>query len=253
MSRQVPLSGMIKRVTAAELYKIFAQFKYRLIPFGMALVPIILLLLNQRSNSLIRFSPENLPYTLLSIAATILLPLVACMLAADLFAGERERGELKISLTRPVSRTALAIGKITAILTYLAGLLVILMVLSLVVTIVSGVAIGQLNGLHIVGAYLLTLLPLAAVSAAAALASTLARSATSGFVLGIVLLVVLNGLALAFPSISSVFFTEYAGLYKNIVGAEVSWTPLLIGVGLLLGSMTVLTTTQLLVFDAKEV
>ncbi|MEJ8303221.1 ABC transporter permease [Saccharibacillus sacchari] len=247
------LGGMIRRTAEVELYKILAQFKYRAVPVLVAFVPLAMLWLNGNTGSFIRFSPDNLPYTLLSLAASIILPLVACMLAADLFAGERERGELKIPLTRPVSRPALAIGKITAMLLYQAGLLAILLVLSLTAALLSGASLGDLNLLIILGAYIVTLLPIAAISTAAAFASTLARSATSGFLLGIILLVAFNGLGLVFPTIAPMLLTEYAALYKSIIGSEIATGQLAIGAGILIGSATVLTTAQILVFDRKEV
>ncbi|WP_084778283.1 ABC transporter permease [Saccharibacillus sacchari] len=247
------LSGMIRRTAEVELYKILAQFKYRAVPVLVAIVPLVMLLLNGNAGSLIRFSPENLPYTLLSLAASVILPLVACMLAADLFAGERERGELKIPLTRPVSRPALAIGKVSAMLVYQAGLLAILLILSLTAALLSGASLGDLNLFTILGAYIVTLLPIAAISTVAAFASTLARSATSGFLLGIVLLVALNGLALAFPAISPMFLTEYAALYKSIIGSEIAFGQLAMGAGILIGSATILSTAQILLFDRKEV
>lgn len=246
-------SGMIRRTAEVELYKILAQFKYRTVPVLVAIVPLVMLLLNGNAGSLIRFSPENLPYTLLSLAASVILPLAACMLAADLFAGERERGELKIPLTRPVSRAALAIGKVSAMLLYQAGLLAILLILSLTAALLSGASLGDLNLLTVLGAYIVTLLPVAAISTVAAFASTLARSATSGFLLGIVLLVALNGLGLAFPAISPMLLTEYAALYKSIIGSEIAFGQLAMGVGILIGSATVLTTAQILLFDGKEV
>lgn len=247
------VGAMIGRTTEVELRKMLAQFKYRALPVLIALVPLAVLLLNRTSNSFIRFSPDNLPYTLLSLAAYILLPLAACMTAADLFAGERERGELKIPLTRPVSRPALAIGKIAAIGIYQAGLLAVLLVMSLAAAFLSGASLGGIGLPAVLGAYALTLLPAAAIGAAAALASTLARSATSGFLLGIVLLALLNGLGLAFPAVSPVLLTEYVTLYKTVIGSEIAWSQLALGAGILAGSATVLTTMQILLFDSREV
>lgn len=247
------VGAMIGRTTEVELRKMLAQFKYRALPVLIALVPLAVLLLNRTSNSLIRFSPDNLPYTMLSLAAYILLPLAACMAAADLFAGERERGELKIPLTRPVSRPALAIGKIAAIGLYQAGLLAVLLVMSLTAAFLSGASPGGTGLPAVLGAYALTLLPAAAIGAAAALASTLARSATSGFLLGIVLLALLNGLGLAFPAISPVLLTEYVTLYKTVIGSEIAWSQLALGAGILAGCATVLTTMQILLFDSREI
>ncbi|OWA33303.1 hypothetical protein B9G55_21730 [Saccharibacillus sp. O16] len=247
------MGNMIGRVAEVELRKMMAQFKYRALPIFIALVPLAVLLLNRASNSFIRFSPDHLPYTLLSLAAYILLPLAACMMAADLFAGERERGELKIPLTRPVSRPALAIGKIAAMLVYQAGLLAALLVMSLAAALLSGASLGGIGIPAMLGAYVLTLLPAAAISAAAAFASTLARSATSGFLLGLVLLALLNGLGLAFPAASPVLLTEYVTLYKTVIGSEIVWSQLMLGAGILAGCATVLTTAQILIFDSREV
>ncbi|GGO05382.1 ABC transporter permease [Saccharibacillus kuerlensis] len=243
---------MVARTTEVELRKIIAQFKYRAVPVLVALLPLIVLLTN-RSGGVIRFSPENLPYTLLSLAAYVLLPLTACMLAADLFAGERERGELKIPLTRPVSRPALAVGKIAAILIYQVGLLALLLVLSLAAALLSGAGLGDLSLLTVLGAYAVTLLPAAAISAAAAFASTLARSATSGFLLGVLLLLVLNGAGLLFPAAAPMLLTEYTVLYKTVIGSEIAYAQLAMGVGILLGCGTVLTTAQILLFDRREI
>ncbi|MDO3410273.1 ABC transporter permease [Saccharibacillus sp. CPCC 101409] len=246
-------AAMIGRAAEVELRKILAQFKYRALPVPVALAPLIVLLLNRLPGSMIRFSPANLPFTLLSLAAYVLLPLAACMLAADLFAGERERGELKIPLTRPVSRPALALGKLAAIVAYQAGLLAVLLALSLAAGALSGAGSGGLDLPAVLAAYALTLLPAAAFGAAAIFASTLARSATSGFLLGVLLLAALGGIGLLFPAVSSAMPTEYATLYKSVIGSEVAYGQLLTGAGILLGFGTVLTTAQILLFDAREV
>lgn len=247
------LSAMIGRAAEVELRKILAQFKYRALPVLIALVPLAVLLLNGAEGGVVRFSSVNLPYTLLSLAAYVLLPLVACMLAADLFAGERERGELKIPLTRPVSRPALAVGKITAMLAYQGGLLLLLLVLSLVTVFFSGAGLGDLNLPGIIGAYVLTLLPAAAISAGAAFASTLARSATSGFVLGAVLIAAMNVTGLLFPAVAPILPTEYMALYKTLIGSGIAYAQLGLGAGILIGCMTILTAAQILLFDRKEV
>ncbi|WP_172195310.1 ABC transporter permease [Saccharibacillus qingshengii] len=246
-------SAMIGRSIEVELRKILAQFKYRALPVLIALAPLALLLLNRMEGGIVRFSAENLPFTLLSLAAYILLPLAACMLAADLFAGERERGELKIPLTRPVSRMALAVGKIGAIVLYQAGMLGILLVLSLAAAVLSGAGIGELNLPGILGAYALTLLPAAVMTALAALASTLARSATSGFMLGVALIAVMIGAGLLFPAAAPLLAADYMTLYKTIIGSQIAYVQLGLGAGILLGWGAILTAAQLLVFDGKEV
>ncbi|CAM3531326.1 MULTISPECIES: ABC transporter permease [Saccharibacillus] len=245
--------AMIARSAEVELGKIAAQFKYRALPLLMALAPLALLLLNRTEGSFIRFSPENLPFTLLSLAAYVLLPLVACMLAADLFAGERERGELKIPLTRPVSRSALALGKIGAMLAYQAGLLLLLLVLSLAAALLSGAGLSDLNVPGIVGAYVLTLLPAAVLTALAAFASTLARSATLGFMLGVALIAVMNGAGLLFPSAAPLLAADYVTLYKTVIGSGIAYAQLGLGAGILLGWGAIFTAAQLLVFDGQEV
>src|SRR4051794_15094859 len=103
---------MIYLCIETEFLKIISQKKYRLIMFITGLLPIAFAMIQKLPNSVVQFSMGNFPYTILSIASYFLIPLLTFMLASDLFAGEHERNELKILLTKPVSRIFISFGKL---------------------------------------------------------------------------------------------------------------------------------------------
>jgi ABC-2 type transport system permease protein len=242
---------MIYRCTEIEFLKISAQKKYRVMIALTVLLPIAIGLLHFFPNSVIQFSMGNFPYTMLSVAIYFLIPLVAFMMASDLFAGEQERGELKIMLTKPVNRMAIAIGKFCAMLVYISVILAILLILSSIISIATA-GFGASNLFSIVIAYCLTLVPAMVISAMATLIATLTHTSTASFSICLLSFLGINFLGLAFSGIAPALFTNYLTIYKMVIGSSIPIIQLLFGIGILIGYGLIFMSIQINVFEKKE-
>lgn len=89
--------GVIFRCIEIEIKKIIFRKKYQLILGMIILLPIVYLIIYNIPGSGIFFTMGNLPYTVLSVSAYLLIPMLGFMIASDFFAGEEERGELFFS------------------------------------------------------------------------------------------------------------------------------------------------------------
>ena len=70
------------------------------------------------TNGIISFSLQSYPYVILPLCCYLFVPFTSLMLASDLISSECEKNELKLFLTRHISRTEMLFGKLTAITVY---------------------------------------------------------------------------------------------------------------------------------------
>ena len=120
-------------------------------------------------------------------------PVLAGILAGDIFASEDRYGTWKMVLTRSSTRRSLFVGKLLAAMTFSAGLLVLLAVSSLAagLLLVGDGALVDLGGrmlstghslLLVLAAWLLNLLPMLAFTSLAVLLSIVSRNGIVGMV-----------------------------------------------------------------------
>jgi ABC-2 type transport system permease protein len=120
-------------------------------------------------------------------------PVLAGILAGDIFASEDRYGTWKMVLTRSSTRRSLFVGKLLAAMTFSAGLLVLLAVSSLAagLLLVGDGALVDLGGrtlstghslLLVLAAWLLNLLPMLAFTSLAVLLSIVSRNGIVGVV-----------------------------------------------------------------------
>lgn len=242
---------MINRCAVTEFRKIILQKKYRVMVFLTALLPVAFALIHILPSSLIQFSMGNLPYTILSVATYFLIPLTTFMLASDLFAGEQERNELKIMLTKPVSRISVSLGKICAMLLYLALILTVLFVLSSIISILIA-GFGASNLFSVLIAYCLTLVPAMTICGMASLVATLVHTSTASFSISLMGYLGIMVIGLVFPGIAPALFTNYATIFKMVIGSSIPITPLMFGIGILLGYGMIFLSAQIMIFENKE-
>ncbi|MHB8065836.1 MAG: ABC transporter permease [Ruminiclostridium sp.] len=245
------LLQMIWRCTETEFVKIISQKKYRVMVFLAALLPVALALIHTLPGSLIQFSMGKFPYTMLSVATYFLIPLTAFMMASDLFAGEQERGELKIMLTKPVSRISVSLGKFWAMLLYHVVILAVLLVLSSIISILEA-GFGASNLLSVWIAYSLTLVPAMTICAMASLVATLTHTSTASFSICLLGYLGTMVVGLVFSGIAPALFTNYSSIYKMVIGSSIPIAQLLFGIGILLGYGMIFISAQIMIFEKKE-
>src|ERR671939_92855 len=119
-------SGMVASVYRVEVRKLAAQARVRAV-FGFLVVApwvYIGLILHQDRLPLetlygryLKDTGDATPLAILVYASQWLLPLIAALMAGDLFSAEDQGGTLKTILTRSVDRTAVFWGKVAAAFT----------------------------------------------------------------------------------------------------------------------------------------
>src|SRR3982750_3984309 len=118
---------MFASVYRVEMRKLFAQTRVRAVLAFLVVVPWIYigLILHQDRLPLetlygryLKDTGYATPLAILVYASQWVLPLIAALLAGDVFSSEDPTGTLKTSLTRSVGRTAVFWGKLAAVFTF---------------------------------------------------------------------------------------------------------------------------------------
>src|SRR3954467_11406520 len=113
--------SMLAAVYRVELRKLFAQTRVRAVLAFLAIAPWVYigLILHQDRLPLetlygryLKDSGYATPLAILVYASQWLLPLIAALMAGDVFSSEDQAGTLKTILTRSVDRTAVFWGKV---------------------------------------------------------------------------------------------------------------------------------------------
>ena len=81
---------------------------------------------------------SSLPFTVLNLLSSLILPLFILMLASDLFSGELSDNSIIMSLVRPITRNKLYISKILAIGISMLGILLGTFLISLIASLIGG-------------------------------------------------------------------------------------------------------------------
>lgn len=156
------------------------------------------------------------------------------MLASDLISSECEKNELKLFLTRHISRTEMLFGKLTAITVYEFFLTTVNVITALICSLIfSGFA--SVNILTVLLSIFISVIPMAVFVSFAGFISVLCKSGVSALGTGLAVYGGFTLLGLVFSRISSSVFTSYLTLYKMIIGQSVPVFRLILGICVLLG------------------
>lgn len=227
----------IKSVTtlkSCENQKIFRQRKYQIYPVIVALILICGAAISMIPGNTLGFTMANYPYTVLSMMNYIFLPIAIFMLVSDLISGEMAGDEIKVLLTRPVSRVNILFAKILSIVGYIsimfAGGFLISSILSILVS-----GFSTINVLSALLAYIVGFIPMLTLIAMSALISSISKSGTSCFSFCLFAYIGCMTLGLVFSSLSPALFTSYLGIGSMVIGSSIPVTSLLIGISILAG------------------
>jgi len=194
---------------------------------------------------------DNYPYTVLSLLGYVGLPLLGFLAAADLLAGEEEKNELKIGLLRPVSRQTFLLGKLAAIILYLGAVLFAMTVIAFLASAFAA-GLGAFSIAALLLAAVITLLPVVMISSLGLLISVRARTSTAGFVFCLLAYGGLSLLGLWFSALAGALPTSYMAIFKMVLGSQIPWSSLLIGLCVLVGYSLVFTAAASLRFEKKQ-
>jgi ABC-2 type transport system permease protein len=234
-----------------ESTKLFKRNKYKILLICIGILSISLGLISNYTGSLINVSLSNLPLSTLYILLNILIPLIAFMAVADLFAAEQENGTIKAVITRPINRNEILISKMISILIYVISILIITFIIGLVMGIFFG-RTQVINIPEIFIAYVVSVLPIIPTIFLSILISQLSKSSSSSVMLSVLIYIIIILLGIIFPSISSMLFISYTNWYKLFIGAQMPIKSILIIVGLLMGYSLIFFSGAYTLFEKKE-
>lgn len=244
--------NMIRICTRNELFKILHSMKYKLFMGVSAALVISVFLAGTLSGNPVSFFGGNYPYFVLSLCCYLFVPFAAFSLTADLISGEYERNELKLIVTRHISRSKLLIGKLAAITVYEVLLILVNVIPSAVLTVIF-CGISSVNLLTVLISVIITILPIMSVVAFAGFISVLCRTSITAFIGEIAAYASVTISALIFTSISRVFFTSYLAIYKMTIGQTIPVFELIMGAAVLIGSVLMFLPCSCMAFDKKDI
>ncbi|MCL2045988.1 MAG: ABC transporter permease [Oscillospiraceae bacterium] len=192
------------------------------------------------------------PMTALPLFLQILIPFLIFMGVTDLITVEGADNNLKAMLCRPVERWKLYASKLMAVLTYAALYLACVFVMTAVLNQVFGKQLSANELFMALVSYALTLIPLAILSAYAALVALMGRSGTLTMFLLLLSYMLLNALPFFFPVLSEILFTSYLRWYRLWIGALPNPGKMLHMLLIVTGYATTFFTAGSLLFDRKE-
>jgi len=234
-----------------ESTKIFKRSKYKVLLICIGILSIVLGLISNYTGGLINVSLSNLPLNILSILTNVLIPLIIFMVVADLFTAEQENGTIKAVITRPISRNEILISKMIAILIYVASILIITFIISLVMGIFFGrTQIISIPEIFI--SYVVSILPIIPTILLSILISQLSKSSSSSVMFSVLIYIIIMLSGIIVPKVSSMIFISYTNWYKLFIGAQMPIKSILTIIGLLLGYSLVFFSGAYALFEKKE-
>lgn len=254
----------IRTVVFWELMKLAAQARARYMLLGCLLAPVaVVLILNGQQRPpkdtiygrWIHTSGLAMPLLMLAFAAQWLFPLLASLVAGDIFANEDQHGTWKTILTRSVSRTQVFAAKALVAVAFTA---VSLVALAASTILTSLVVIGRqpLTGLTgqlispghalglVIASWAVALPPLLGFTALAILLSVLTRNSSFGVVAPLVLgllmtlLGALGGFDLPRQFLLTTGFDSWHGLFTSTPFYGPLWTSLAVSAGWTIACLT---------------
>lgn len=193
------------------------------------------------------------PMLVLSIVVNTILPLFTALVAIDSFSGEFTQNSMRITLTRPVSRFKIYTAKITAIVLFILGALLLLLVFSLLAGFIFNTNSATLDSLgRTVFSYLVSLLPLTVLALAIALLANIFKSGIAVFFVSILTFLALKVLGVLFSQYSSLFLTTQLDWYNLFLVNSFPILKILRQFLIMLGSGIMLFTAGFYIFDKKE-
>jgi len=224
----------VMTLKSCENLKIFRQRKYQIYPVIVALILIGGAAVSMIPGNVLGFTMANYPYTVLSMLNYVFAPLAIFMLVSDLLSNEMAGDEIKVMLTRPVSRVNVLFAKIFAIAGYIGVMFAGGFLISGILSILSA-GFSAVNILSALLAYIVGFIPMLTFITMSTLIASMSKSGTSCFSFCLFAYIGSMVLGLVFSSLSPALFTSYLGIGSMVIGSSIPVTSLLIGISILAG------------------
>lgn len=238
-----------------ELYLMFYRKKIVLFVVLSALLPILLALslhALQPILGLIAVS-QTFPIQMLTIYTSLWIPLFIFTMVGDLFPNEIAAKTLKLALLRPNSRYQVYGTKIAALGSGIAGILIILGIVTFICNLFTGTSANFTDTFHIVIAYLAAFVSMFALSAVFILVAQFFKSASSFMVFSIVLYAVAKIAPFLLSSVSAFSPFSYTDWHVLWLSSTVPTGRLVTSLMFLLSSWLLFLAIGYYKFDKKEV
>ena len=265
----------ILAVYRVESRKLLAQNRLRSVLGILLVAPWIFILLINHQDRLpletlygryLKDTGYATPLAILVYASQWVLPLIAALLAGDVFSSEDQLGTLKTILTRSVGRTAVFWGKLAAVFSFTVLAIVIVAVSA---TLAGVITVGN-DPLVDVGGHLRSassaaglvaiswatvVLPTLAFGAIAMMVSILTRSSVLGVIVPVVIGLVMQLYTFlnAWDTVRHLLLGWTMSAWRGVMDSPAYYTPLARGLVVSAVYLVVATTVAFVVFRRRDV
>lgn len=193
------------------------------------------------------------PILVLSVVVNSILPLFTALIAIDSFSGEFSQNTMRITLTRPVSRFKIFSAKITSIILFILGALLLLLLFSLIAGFIFNTNSSTLDSLgRTVFSYLVSLFPMIVLALGIVLLANIFKSGIAVFFVSIILFLAFKALGIIFSQYSSLLLTTQLDWYNLFLVNSFPLGKIIRQFLIMLGSIMMLFTAGFYIFDKKE-
>ncbi len=244
----------LKAAYLNELYKISKKKKLFVAGIlSVALIGIISLILLGINNlaGIGMTSKGEFALLILPFFEYTIIPLFTAFIAIDMFNGEFTNDTIKLTLTRPISRTKVYLSKVFACATFIGVFLLFTMLTAIVISLFSEFSLSSL--IKIIIAYVSTFIPLFVFSLMVMFVSNFARGSASAFLISIVLFLAMKGLEFTLPTFQSFFYTAGFDWYKLFIGSYINLSKIIRLFFIFAGYTTVFLFSGISLFDRRSI
>ncbi|EHQ88813.1 ABC transporter permease [Desulfosporosinus youngiae] len=193
------------------------------------------------------------PMLVLSVVVNTILPLFTALVTIDSFSGEFNQNSMRITLTRPISRFKVYTAKIMAIVLFIFGALLLLLVFSLLAGFIFNTNSATLDSLgRTVFSYLVSLFPMAVLALAIALLANIFKSGIAVFFVSILSFLGLTVLGVLFSQYSGLFLTTHLDWYNLFLVNSFPILKIMRQFLIMLGYGIMFFSAGFYIFDKKE-
>lgn len=238
-----------------ELYLLFYRKKVMMFALFSAILPILLAVSLHALQPILGLFvvSQSFPIEMLSIYTSIWIPLMIVTLTADLFPGEVATRTLKLALLRPNSRFQVFGTKAAALGVCMAGVLILLGIVTSFCNLFAGTSAGFTETLLMLKAYAAAFVSMVALSALFIFVSQFFKSASSFMVFSLVLFAAAKVAPFLSSSIAAFSPTSYTDWHMLWLSQNVSSGKLLTTSLFLVSSCMLFLALGYYKFDRKEV
>ncbi|NOV03860.1 ABC transporter permease [Paenibacillus planticolens] len=196
---------------------------------------------------------QSFPIEMLTIYTSIWIPLFILTITGDLFPGEVATRTLKLALLRPNSRFQVFGTKVAALGTGIAGILILLGIITFICNIFAGTSARFVESVHMIEAYAAAFVSMIALSAMFVFVSQFFKSASSFMVFSLVLYAAAKMAPFLLSSIAAFSPASYTNWHMLWLSQTVSAGKLMTSLLFLLSSCMLFLALGYYRFDRKEV